>query len=478
MGACCCLPSRSEPETPLQTKNANGDARTRKSGDRKAKRPDVIRQVLKYEKDDPWGRDKYDGEIIVRGSQLVRNGVGLLSWKDGRCYNGRFQEDMAHGEGSFWVKKEAVDGSPGVYQALVAKGKKFIPVEDKPDKQEWNYGVRCYHGPAEKADSRYQAREGADEESLTILRLPFEPSKPRVLSSGPLGHREAGDGEYAWDYGMPIGSEVLATMGGEVLRYASHFPEGRPEPRFRGKDNFVVIKHDDGTLGTYCHLLQNCIKVQVAQRVVSGDVIGFSGNSGYTSGPHLHFHVAREVDPQMFIQVPARFTGDPIEGKCDKIFICDKVNVCYGMDGPISDEYEGDEGADGPEGYGVLNRADGAVYTGLWKTGKMHGEGHLKYGETDRLDEYTGQFAMGARNGKGTLTWSDGRKYSGEWEENQINGEGILDYTKNDQFKRRRYAGQFFNDMRHGHGRLEWGDGRWYEGPWQHDAVVHRRNLY
>ena len=43
----------------------------------------------------------------------------------------------------------------------------------------------------------------------------------------------------------------------------------------------------------------------------------------------------------------------------------------------------------------------------------MHGEGHLQYGETDRLDEYRGQFHMGTRHGKGTLTWSDGRRYTG-----------------------------------------------------------------
>lgn len=454
----------SEPEEQSSQKKSSPLKETKA---RKGKRLNILKQILEYGEEDPWNRDKYDGEIIKRSNHLIRNGVGLLTWKDGRCYEGKFHEDMAHGEGIFYILPEGVNGHPSCYKALKEAGKKHIPTKENPDKQEWNYGVRCYHGPQQKVDDRYLPKE---EDKLPIFRLPFEPSKPRVLSSGPLGHREAGDGEYAWDYGMPIGSEVLATMGGEVLRFASHFPEGRPEPRFRGKDNFVVIKHDDGTLGTYCHLLQNCIKVQVHQRVQAGDVIGYSGNSGYTSGPHLHFHVAREVDPQMFIQIPGRFTGDH-----QKTFICDKVNVCYGMDGPISDVYDGDEVNGQPEGQGVLHRADGALYNGAWKQGKMHGEGHLKYGETDRLDEYRGSFNVGMRHGKGTLTWSDGRKYSGEWQANQINGEGVLEYTKTDQFKRCKYAGQFLNDMRHGHGRLEWGDGRWYEGPWQHDAVVHHR---
>ena len=36
-------------------------------------------------------------EMVKRGNHLVRNGKGLLSWRDGRCYHGMFQEDMAHG---------------------------------------------------------------------------------------------------------------------------------------------------------------------------------------------------------------------------------------------------------------------------------------------------------------------------------------------------------------------------------------------
>ena len=161
-------------------------------------------------------------------------------------------------QGNFFVLPEGVDGSPGAVAQLRASGKNRIPTRENPDRQvphrgthprprstaadhcvtcslnclcsvpwkDWNYGVRCYHGSAstEKTEDCYQPKK---ESSLPVFRLPFDPQKPRVLSSGPLGHREAGDGEYAWDYGMPIGSEVLATMGGEVLRYASHFLEGR-----------------------------------------------------------------------------------------------------------------------------------------------------------------------------------------------------------------------------------------------------------
>jgi len=472
MGGCCCLPRRGEESTQENTQTDRNQTTVTlfdQKGNRKrgASTPSGRKETIAYGKDDPWGRKDYVGEIIRRNNRAVRHGRGVLTWNDGRRYTGRFQEDMAHGEGEFSCLNDSQAAA-----ALITAGKR-VPTEACPDIQQWNYGVRCYHGSSNllKGDmSRYADK---DPESLPIFVLPFEPNYPRVLSSGPLGHREAGDGEYAWDYGMPVGSPVLATIGGQVLRYAQHFGEGRAEARFRGKDNFVVIRHDDGTLGTYCHLHQRSIKVQVHQRVEPGTVIGLSGNSGYTSGPHLHFHVAREVDPQMFIQIPGRFTGDR-----KKTFICDKVNVCYGADGPISDKYDGEYDENKLQhGTGILYRADGAVYTGQWNHGQMHGNGVLKYGETDRLDEYRGELDEGMRHGEGTLRWSDGREYTGAWRDNQINGEGTLKYTTNDQFKRREYRGQFLNDMRHGQGRLEWGDGRWYEGPWEHDAVVHRRQL-
>ena len=173
----------------------------------------------------------------------------------------------------------------------------------------------------------------------------------------------------------------------------------------------------------------------------------------------------------MFIQIPGIFTG----GRNAPKFVCDTVNVCYGMDGPSDDKYEGETLNGKWHGSGTLYRADGAVYTGQWQAGLMHGEGELKYGETDRLDAYSGGFKVGLRDGQGVLTWADGRKYEGQWQENQINGKGCLEYTKNDQFQRCKYVGQFHNDMRHGQGRLDWGDGRWYEGPWSNDAVLQQK---
>jgi hypothetical protein len=61
----------------------------------------------------------------------------------------------------------------------------------------------------------------------------------------------------------------------------------------KSKANYLVIQHDDGSRSNYYHLAQNGIKVQVGQSVKEGDVVALSGNTGFSSTPHLHFFVDR-----------------------------------------------------------------------------------------------------------------------------------------------------------------------------------------
>ena len=59
--------------------------------------------------------------------------------------------------------------------------------------------------------------------------------------------------------------------------------------------NFVRILHDDGTMGVYLHLMRNSVAVSEGQRVALGDKLALSGNTGNSTGPHLHFVVQRNV---------------------------------------------------------------------------------------------------------------------------------------------------------------------------------------
>jgi murein DD-endopeptidase MepM/ murein hydrolase activator NlpD len=57
--------------------------------------------------------------------------------------------------------------------------------------------------------------------------------------------------------------------------------------------NFVVLLHSDGTTGEYFHLLRGSVQVRLGERVALGALLAFSGNTGYTTAPHLHFGVYR-----------------------------------------------------------------------------------------------------------------------------------------------------------------------------------------
>ena len=60
--------------------------------------------------------------------------------------------------------------------------------------------------------------------------------------------------------------------------------------------NYVNIRHSDGTLGNYYHLKQGGSAVKIGDKVKKGQLIAYSGNTGYTTAPHLHFSVSK-VDP-------------------------------------------------------------------------------------------------------------------------------------------------------------------------------------
>jgi murein DD-endopeptidase MepM/ murein hydrolase activator NlpD len=72
-------------------------------------------------------------------------------------------------------------------------------------------------------------------------------------------------------------------------------------------NNFVLIRHDDGTLAHYCHLKKNGVLVKVGQQVETGQPIARSGNTGFSSGPHLHFCIFKTRSGRERESIPVRF---------------------------------------------------------------------------------------------------------------------------------------------------------------------------
>jgi murein DD-endopeptidase MepM/ murein hydrolase activator NlpD len=72
--------------------------------------------------------------------------------------------------------------------------------------------------------------------------------------------------------------------------------------------NVVAVLHDDGTIALYAHLHWDSIRVRIGAHIVRGQYIADSGNTGFTSGPHLHFAVIRNSGATD-VSVPVQFAG-------------------------------------------------------------------------------------------------------------------------------------------------------------------------
>ena len=121
------------------------------------------------------------------------------------------------------------------------------------------------------------------------------------------------DSYYAVDIAMPIGTDIFAARGGVVFDVAStNFTGGLDPDRDGPNANVVRILHDDGTYAIYAHLNTNSIRVKPGDVVRRGEYIADSGNTGFSSGPHLHFAVVRNAGMRIE-SVPVVFLGQNAE---------------------------------------------------------------------------------------------------------------------------------------------------------------------
>lgn len=143
-----------------------------------------------------------------------------------------------------------------------------------------------------------------------LLPLPRQLTRIDQGFGGAFSHTDV-QNKYAIDFGVAQGTPVTAARAGVVMQVESDFDKaGLDLERYGGRANYVRILHDDGTMGLYAHLKPEGVLVRVGQRVRAGQRIGLSGNTGFTSGPHLHFAV--QVNRGMkLVSIPFRMQGMP-----------------------------------------------------------------------------------------------------------------------------------------------------------------------
>jgi len=138
-----------------------------------------------------------------------------------------------------------------------------------------------------------------------VYKLPFGNGLEFKVIQGYNGSFSHQD-KFAIDFAMPEGTAVHAARGGRVIRLKTDSEQGGNDPELANAGNYVTILHNDGTLASYVHLRKGGSVVSPGNRVKEGQIIGYSGNTGFSTEPHLHFEVKIPVYMNMET-IPVKF---------------------------------------------------------------------------------------------------------------------------------------------------------------------------
>lgn len=155
-----------------------------------------------------------------------------------------------------------------------------------------------------KGSTRAQHDEDA------IYHLPYRKGTSCKVTqghNGKLSHH--GPDRYAVDFAMKEGTLVCAARAGIVVDLRESSDVGGPRKSYRDHSNFVSIAHADGTIGEYYHLKQDGVLVKIGQAVAAGEVIARSGDTGYSTHPHLHFGVYSALNATEIQSHPVTFVS-------------------------------------------------------------------------------------------------------------------------------------------------------------------------
>jgi hypothetical protein len=178
-----------------------------------------------------------------------------------------------------------------------------LNVSDETRPGRWHYTYQWTSGAA-----------GSVPEMNYQYRLPYAPGSAFTVIqsfSGKFSH--SGDDEYCVDWAMPEGTAIFAARAGRVMNVRSD-QDGAGGREFFDKANYVRILHSDGTVGVYLHLRKDGVIVEEGDAVEEGSLIGYSGNTGFSSQPHLHFGVYRVIDGKRQESLPVQFRSSSETG--------------------------------------------------------------------------------------------------------------------------------------------------------------------
>jgi murein DD-endopeptidase MepM/ murein hydrolase activator NlpD len=203
-----------------------------------------------------------------------------------------------------WGKHDNVSAEPDLpNRFVVASGDSsalFKVTPDQPRKStQFSLSYRYIFG---RPLTNYQ--------STYLYQPPIAPkTKFRISQAfdGKFSHTDA-QNRYAVDISMPLDTPVYAARAGIVIDVKDSYSDHGKQTELASKANSIRILHDDSSMAVYAHLALDKAQVKAGMSVAAGQLIAYSGNTGYSSGPHLHFAVQINQGMEL-VSVPFEF-GD------------------------------------------------------------------------------------------------------------------------------------------------------------------------
>lgn len=149
-------------------------------------------------------------------------------------------------------------------------------------------------------------KRSIQEDTSYVYSLPYAYNKAHWLVQGyysSFSHRNRA----ALDFRMKRGTPVHAARNGVVIRVKEDGVKGGWNKKYRADGNYIIIQHDDSSKAGYWHLQHEGAIVNHGDTINQGQLIGYSGKTGYALFPHLHFLVWRFDKEGNWIPTATRF---------------------------------------------------------------------------------------------------------------------------------------------------------------------------
>ena len=149
----------------------------------------------------------------------------------------------------------------------------------------------------------------AQHDENAVYLPPFSKDSKFIISqafNGKFSHHNNYN-RYAVDITMPLKTPIHATRSGVVIDVKNDFFKNGLTKSHKSRANKIRILHDDGSMASYVHLSLETVQVYEGLKVSAGQLIGYSGNTGYSTGPHLHFSIMMNKGMDV-VSIPFAFT--------------------------------------------------------------------------------------------------------------------------------------------------------------------------